>query len=84
MHYKYIDIFSGFLDDQVSQSELAAFIAYATAFPEGFLALIDTYDVIRSELSLLGLNLPHCLLPIIINGYPVFFSQFFAFFFTLK
>jgi nicotinate phosphoribosyltransferase len=51
MHYKYIDIFSGFLDDQVSQSELAAFIAYATAFPEGFLALIDTYDVIRSELS---------------------------------
>ena len=39
-----------FLDDQVSQSELAAFIAYATAFPEGFLALIDTYDVIRTGL----------------------------------
>ncbi|CAC5404966.1 pncB [Mytilus coruscus] len=40
----------GFLDDQVSQSELAAFIAYATAFPDGFLALIDTYDVVRTGL----------------------------------
>ncbi|KAK3087804.1 hypothetical protein FSP39_010808 [Pinctada imbricata] len=39
-----------FLVDQVSQGELAAFISYATAFPEGFLALIDTYDVIRTGL----------------------------------
>lgn len=39
-----------FLEDQVIQSELAAFIAYATAFPDGFLALIDTYDVIRTGL----------------------------------
>ncbi|XP_059139965.1 nicotinate phosphoribosyltransferase-like [Physella acuta] len=39
-----------FLPDQVMEGELAAFISYALAFPESFLALIDTYDVIRSGL----------------------------------
>lgn len=39
-----------FLDDQVIDGELAAFISYASAFPDGFLALIDTYDVIKSGL----------------------------------
>eukprot|EP01029_Cantina_marsupialis_P023192 TRINITY_DN5741_c0_g1_i2.p1 TRINITY_DN5741_c0_g1~~TRINITY_DN5741_c0_g1_i2.p1 ORF type:complete len:327 (+),score=84.38 TRINITY_DN5741_c0_g1_i2:62-1042(+) len=29
-------------------SELAAFIAYALAFPTGFLALVDTYDTLQS------------------------------------
>jgi nicotinate phosphoribosyltransferase len=28
--------------------ELAAFIAYAQAFPMGFLALVDTYDTLNS------------------------------------
>jgi nicotinate phosphoribosyltransferase len=28
--------------------ELAAFIAYARAFPDGFLALVDTYDTLQS------------------------------------
>ncbi|XP_035828184.1 nicotinate phosphoribosyltransferase [Aplysia californica] len=39
-----------FLPDQTIEGELAAFISYACAFPDGFLALIDTYDVIRSGL----------------------------------
>lgn len=38
---------SDFLADQASEGELAAFMSYALAFPDGFLALIDTYDVIR-------------------------------------
>ncbi|XP_047310631.1 nicotinate phosphoribosyltransferase 1-like isoform X2 [Impatiens glandulifera] len=31
-----------------NQSELAAFTSYALAFPNNFLALVDTYDVVRS------------------------------------
>lgn len=31
-----------------SKSELAAFTAYAQAFPDGFLALVDTYDTLAS------------------------------------
>jgi hypothetical protein len=30
---------------ETNQSELAAFISYAFAFPDNFLALVDTYDV---------------------------------------
>ncbi|KAM7507109.1 hypothetical protein LguiA_017562 [Lonicera macranthoides] len=33
---------------ETNQSELAAFISYALAFPNSFLALVDTYDVMRS------------------------------------
>ncbi|KAJ6820028.1 nicotinate phosphoribosyltransferase 1-like isoform X2 [Iris pallida] len=33
---------------ETNQSELAAFTSYALAFPKEFLALVDTYDVIRS------------------------------------
>ncbi|KAB1214756.1 Nicotinate phosphoribosyltransferase [Morella rubra] len=33
---------------ETNQSELAAFTSYALAFPANFLALVDTYDVIRS------------------------------------
>jgi len=36
--------------DDTNKSELAAFVAYALAFPHGFLALVDTYDVMRSGL----------------------------------
>jgi nicotinate phosphoribosyltransferase len=34
--------------DQTNLAELAAFIAYAQAFPDGFLALVDTYDTLQS------------------------------------
>ncbi|GER30898.1 nicotinate phosphoribosyltransferase [Striga asiatica] len=33
---------------ETNPSELAAFISYALAFPKNFLALVDTYDVMRS------------------------------------
>nr|CAB3492543.1 unnamed protein product [Digitaria exilis] len=33
---------------ETNQSELAAFTSYALAFPNSFLALVDTYDVMRS------------------------------------
>lgn len=31
-----------------SESELAAFTAYAQAFPDNFTALVDTYDTLQS------------------------------------
>lgn len=31
-----------------NEGELASFIAYAQAFPQGFLALVDTYETLRS------------------------------------
>lgn len=31
--------------DSASDGELAALISYAIAFPDGFVALVDTYDV---------------------------------------
>lgn len=33
---------------ETNEAELAAFIAYAQAFPNGFLALVDTYDTLQS------------------------------------
>uniref|UniRef100_A0A1I7TQ10 Nicotinate phosphoribosyltransferase n=1 Tax=Caenorhabditis tropicalis TaxID=1561998 RepID=A0A1I7TQ10_9PELO len=38
----------GVVQSEVSDGELSSFVAYAIAFPDTFLALIDTYDVLRS------------------------------------
>lgn len=35
---------------EVNDGELAAFVSYAIAFPDQFMALVDTYDVVRSGL----------------------------------
>ncbi|XP_049789366.1 nicotinate phosphoribosyltransferase isoform X1 [Schistocerca nitens] len=37
-------------DNEASDGEMAALISFAIAFPEGFTALVDTYDVKRSGL----------------------------------
>ncbi|CAH0553768.1 unnamed protein product [Brassicogethes aeneus] len=46
---KIYDIFNVVLSE-VNDGELAAFISFAVAFPDGFMALIDTYDVKKSGL----------------------------------
>jgi nicotinate phosphoribosyltransferase len=37
-----------FIPEETNKGELAAFISYAIAFPTSFLALVDTYDVLKS------------------------------------
>lgn len=41
--------------EESSEGELAAMVSFAIAFPDGFMALVDTYDVKRYFIqSLLG------------------------------
>lgn len=40
----------GIVESEANDGEIAAFIAYALAFPESFVALVDTYNVLRSGL----------------------------------
>lgn len=42
--FQWSNILAGIFGE-TNQSELAAFISYALAFPNNFLALVDTYDV---------------------------------------
>ena len=49
-------------ESEANDGEFAAFIHYAAAFPTSFLALIDTYDVIKSGIlnfCAVGLALVH-------------------------
>ena len=50
------------LKDEAHEGELAAFASYAIAFPDGFLALVDTYDVTRYLLFLNQYETPLLLL----------------------
>ena len=46
---------------ETNQSELAAFTSYALAFPNNFLALVDTYDVSKAFANYLVMfNYCHC------------------------
>ena len=42
---------------EMNDGELAAFVAYACAFPTAFLCLVDTYDVIRSHLIMIVISM---------------------------
>ncbi|KAJ8983175.1 hypothetical protein NQ317_016277 [Molorchus minor] len=46
---KLVTIFNVVLSE-VSDGEFSAFISFAIAFPDGFMALVDTYDVLKSGL----------------------------------
>ena len=43
------------MQEEAHEGELAAFASYAIAFPDGFLALVDTYDVTRYTANVLSL-----------------------------
>ena len=51
---------------ETNQSELAAFTSYALAFPDNFLALVDTYDVSKHYaayfIMFIGVVVEHCLM----------------------
>lgn len=49
VYAKCADIFG--TDDQSNDAEFAAFIAFSAAYPDLFIALLDTYDTLASGLS---------------------------------
>lgn len=75
----------GTLVSEASSGELAALISYAIAFPQRFVALVDTYDVKRYDLPIVSL----CFYPICECGlcflfiYFVYNGRYMYFFFTL-
>ena len=65
------------MQEEAHEGELAAFASYAIAFPDGFLALVDTYDVTRYTANVFSLlfslyQLQTVTLLQIINGVRIF------------
>ncbi len=52
--YQFVDLVRHYRREldyhQTNEGELAAFISYARSFPDGFLALVDTYNTLKSGL----------------------------------
>ena len=60
--FEVVDVLPGSLRwAETNHSELAAFASYALAFPASFLALVDTYDVLKSHIPELSRSCPHAL-----------------------
>lgn len=62
--------------EESSEGELAAMVSYAIAFPDGFMALVDTYDVKRYH-AYRHLSLGFSFLSSLFTS---FFAHFFQFF----
>ena len=61
------------LQEEAHEGELAAFASYAIAFPDGFLALVDTYDVTRYSANVFSINHLRAATPFqIFNGVLIF------------
>lgn len=70
-------------EEESSEGELAAMVSFAIAFPDGFMALVDTYDVKRYfAFRQISLGFPFlCVLPLsmIIFCFLLFYFIFFFF-----
>ena len=47
----------GFIKNECNKGEFTAYIAFATSFPADFLALVDTYNVLKYFLKYIDGNL---------------------------
>lgn len=70
----------GVFEEEVKQGELASFVAYATAFPCSFLALVDTYHVLRYVICITRHVNYSSLHPILCNDGIPFSSLFYTLF----
>lgn len=76
MSTKYRDTIASDLEalvTEASEGEFAALISFAIAFPEGFMALVDTYDVKRYRDRVFSSNISLFRLPFTINTWIMIF-----------